>query len=364
MSRTQQTQTNDEQDNVDKIEDSEDIFDAVQDLIDDILNAANEQEAREIVTNYLEQANTLAVSRYSFRNQVALIKQMNGRNVEFKNEAEHFAGFNTWMEEHGRHVKTGESGFKILAPRTGLVCPDCGNAPNYHRNDWLDCERAGTNPSTWEINPADEWSEGVIYFTTATTFAYPQTAPLDDADDDEVFTPDIDEGRTVNANDENAAALFDALTDAAESGAFDVGEIKVETVGSASLGLSAAGASTGGQILIKDKDNTAEQFRTLAHEIAHELLHQDESDTLDPDDELTRPVQETEAEAIAHAVTSAVGMEPEGSELYVSTWTEHARTQGDDDDDVESPREAIKNRLVTVQETAAEIVEVTRERTT
>ena len=48
----------------------------------------------------------------------------------------------------------------------------------------------------------------------------------------------------------------------------------------------------------------AEEFSTLVHELAHEMLHKSERRTL-----TTKTVRETEAEAVAFAVCNALGLE-------------------------------------------------------
>ena len=48
----------------------------------------------------------------------------------------------------------------------------------------------------------------------------------------------------------------------------------------------------------------AEQFATLVHEVAHELLHKSERRSL-----ITKTVRETEAEAVAFVVSKAIGLE-------------------------------------------------------
>lgn len=64
------------------------------------------------------------------------------------------------------------------------------------------------------------------------------------------------------------------------------------------------GASLGGQILLRRGLAPAEEFSTLAHELAHEMLHRG------PDRaSLSRTVKETQAEAVAHVVCEAAGLD-------------------------------------------------------
>ena len=59
----------------------------------------------------------------------------------------------------------------------------------------------------------------------------------------------------------------------------------------------ALGMSYGGKIAMLPGQSTAEEFSTLVHELAHEMLHKAERRTA-----TTKTVRETEAEAIAFVV--------------------------------------------------------------
>jgi hypothetical protein len=61
--------------------------------------------------------------------------------------------------------------------------------------------------------------------------------------------------------------------------------------------------SYGGRIAILPGQSKAEEFSTLVHETAHELLHRAERRTA-----TTKTVRETEAEAVAFVVGKAVGL--------------------------------------------------------
>jgi len=63
----------------------------------------------------------------------------------------------------------------------------------------------------------------------------------------------------------------------------------------------AEGMSTGGRILLYSMLDASQAFSVLVHELAHEMLHQEEK--------LPKTVRETEAEAVAFVVCEAVGLD-------------------------------------------------------
>ncbi|OYR56671.1 ImmA/IrrE family metallo-endopeptidase [Halorubrum halodurans] len=354
LSDTQHTTTNNDTADPIEINDADDIHNAVDEFTGELLDAVDNAAATGQITEYLNTLATVGASRYSIRNQIALMQQLRARDEDWTDHAEHWAGFWTWQNEHGRAVQKGADGFTILAPVTGPACPDCGNAPNYHANrPDLDCPRAGEDPGDWDFDPSEEWSDGVYYFSTATTFAYPQTEPLEDADPDDVFEPQ----HRSTGNDDRAADLFDALRDAAETAAFDgTGAIRVTETGRGRPGVR--GSSSGGRVDVAGGDRSAaDTFRTLAHEIAHELLH---FDGPVPSRDVPDEVKELEAEAVAYTVARSFGFQVDGSELYVGAWLQHAKTTGvvdpDDEDDI-AARDVIRDRLDEIRSVAAEIIE-------
>jgi hypothetical protein len=66
----------------------------------------------------------------------------------------------------------------------------------------------------------------------------------------------------------------------------------------------AKGLSHGGKITLLSGMQPAEEFSTLVHEIAHEMLHRGDRRTL-----TTKQVRDTEAEAVAFVVCQSVGLQ-------------------------------------------------------
>ena len=66
----------------------------------------------------------------------------------------------------------------------------------------------------------------------------------------------------------------------------------------------ARGTSAGGKITLLPGQPSAEEFATLAHELAHEMMHRDERRQ-----STSKRSRETEAEAVAFVVCQAIGLE-------------------------------------------------------
>jgi hypothetical protein len=83
-----------------------------------------------------------------------------------------------------------------------------------------------------------------------------------------------------------------------------------------------AGTSHGGRIEVSPRLGTAEQVRVLAHELAHEVLHQEEraraAARKRPPPERTRAEKETEADATSWVVLRALGLRAPPSPTYIA----------------------------------------------
>jgi len=188
------------------------------------------------------------------------------------------AGFHTW-KKLGRSVRKGERGIAILAPlvRRPRKERDHGAA------DVTAAEPAAADPGIeGRIRGEDvqNASETVVGFRTAYVFDVSQT------DGAELPAFAVVQGE--------ARDLLERLhAFAAQRG--------VSIRHAPHLG-GAEGLSAGGTIVLRSGMAPAEEFSVLAHELAHEALHHDG---------VNRPkaVRETEAEAVAHAVCSAVGLD-------------------------------------------------------
>lgn len=210
------------------------------------LSQALESGHSETLRNYLAAIGRF--HRYSLRNVMLIASQ--------KPTATHVAGFQTW-HKLGRFVKKGEKGILILAP---IVRPK--------------------NQSV-EQTETDE-SSTAVGFRAAYVFDISQT--------DGQGLPEI--GNVNGDPREYRDRLGKFVTDQG---------ILLEY----SQDIAPArGTSAGGKITLLPEQTPAEEFATLAHEIAHEMMHRDERRS-----STSKRIRETEAEAVAFVVCSAICLE-------------------------------------------------------
>jgi N-terminal domain of anti-restriction factor ArdC len=203
----------------------------------------------EALTNYLT-----AMSRfhnYSFGNVLEIARQMP--------TATRVAGFWTW-KNLGRSVKAGQKGIRILAPIIGV-----------RRKKQEEAEK--------DITKQNE--RVLLGFRNAYVFDVSQT--------DGVELPEM---REISGDPgENLERLASFVRS------------RGITLGYNPNIAPALGMSYGGRIVLAPGQSKAEEFSTLVHEAAHELLHKAERRTA-----TTKTVRETEAEAVAFVVGKAVGL--------------------------------------------------------
>lgn len=188
--------------------------------------------------------------RYSFRNVMLITSQ--------RSDATQVAGFNSW-KALGRFVKKGEKGIAIIAPCLVRRGEDA-EAP------------AGQD---------DDGPETSMRFKAVHVFDISQT--------DGEALPEL------------SAVRGDPGDSMARLKAFATSRGITVTYGDDELG-TADGRSSGGRILLRSDLDSAHEFEVLAHELGHELLHHGS-------DRQTRKTEELEAEAVAYAVCTAVGLD-------------------------------------------------------
>jgi len=204
----------------------------------------------EALTAYL--AAMARFHNYSFGNILAIARQ--------RPTATRVAGFSTW-KELGRFVKKGEKGIQILAPMMG------------HRRTKNDQEQ----------QTDDKPHPVLIGFRAVYVFDVAQTEGAD--------LPEF--GHNVSGDVGGHRDRLMAFL-ATQNIALEYSENIAP----------ALGVSYGGKIALLPGQPKAEEFVTLVHEVAHELLHKTDRRT-----KTTATVRESEAEAVAFIVGQGIGLE-------------------------------------------------------
>jgi antirestriction protein ArdC len=185
--------------------------------------------------------------RYSWGNVLLIAFQ--------RPDASFVAGFNRW-KELGRNVKKGEKGITILAPITVSNQKEDNSAEEEH-------VLVGVKPV-------------------------------------HVFALDQTEGKPLP----EFATIKGDPKDHTDRLKRYIAELGIPVEYSTDI-APAKGISTSENIVLLPALPLPEEFSTLVHELAHSLLHRGERRS-----ETTRTIRETEAEAVAFVVSSAIGLDP------------------------------------------------------
>lgn len=217
------------------------------------LAAALEAGNSAALTAYLSVA--ARFHKYSWTNCLLIAMQ--------RPNATRVAGFRAWLGL-GRHVRKGEKGIAILAP---IITKG--------RRDAKDDQHDNSE------NPAEAVGH-LVGFRSAYVFDIAQT---DGAG--------LAEFATVKGEPRQYLDRLKAFV-ASSAIALDY---------DASIS-PAKGVSRGGRITLLPNLGPAEEFSVLAHEVAHERLHQSDRRA-----ETTKTIRETEAEAVAFVISHAIGLD-------------------------------------------------------
>jgi antirestriction protein ArdC len=202
---------------------------------------------------------------YSLQNVLLITSQ--------KPNASHVAGFRTW-NQLGRFVKKGEKGILILAPILRRT------------------------PDSADDSSTD--SSRIMGFRAAYVFDISQTEGQD--------LPQIG---SVHGNPGEQIERLRGFAAA-----------QLISVEYSEHIAPARGTSYGGRIALLPGQSPAEEFSTLVHELAHELLHRGYRR-----EGTSRKVRETEAEATAFVVCHAIGLDTGSAACdYIQLWNGDVNT--------------------------------------
>lgn len=237
----------------------------IRSTIEQLANETDAARQSELFRNYLKASS--AFWDYSWHNQMLIWKQ--------KPDASFVGGFNTWLK-CGRFVRKGEKGIAILAPMF-----------------FKDKNANGDDAKR-------------IWFKVVYVFDISQT--------DGTPLPEL----PTKSTGERGADMLTRLLNFAESRG-----ITVRFVEQCCLN-GAAGTSRGKEIEIRTGEtDITTQAATLAHEIAHSLLHWDADGhkiTTRDGKEIGKQQRELEAEAVAYVVGSYFGIQSP-SDFYLATYS-------------------------------------------
>jgi antirestriction protein ArdC len=261
----------------------EDIKNKTKDAVDHLVQSLESGQS-DVLTEYFG-----AMARfhtYSFGNVMLIARQ--------KPDATNVAGIRTW-NSLGRFVKRGEKGILILAPMVS---------------------KNRKNENAEQAEDAKQPESKLFGFRAVYVFDVTQT-----------------EGKDLPALTEvqgDVSGYRERL--------FKFVEAQGVELNYSERIAPAKGLSHGGKITLLLGMQPAEEFSTLAHEIAHEMLHRGDRRTL-----TTKQVRETEAEAVAFVVCQAIGLQTgTASQDYIQIWHGDANL--------------LRESLEAVQQTAAVIL--------
>ena len=240
----------------------------IRSTIEQLANETDAARQSELFRNYLR--TSAAFWDYSWHNCMLIYRQ--------RPDASYVAGFNTWLK-CGRYVRRGEKGISILAPM-------------FFKDKNADGDEAKR-----------------LWFKVVHVFDLSQT--------DGTPLPEL----PTKSSGERGEDMLTRLLRFAESRG-----IAVKFVERCSLN-GAAGTSRGSKIEIATADaDVATQAATLAHEIAHSLLHWAADGTKITTREgkpIDKRQRELEAEAVAFVVCTYFGIQTP-SEFYLASYSVNA----------------------------------------
>ncbi len=235
--------------------------------------------------------------RYSANNSLLILVQ--------KPDAIRVAGYGKWREL-GRQVRRGEEGLKILAPIFRTV----------------------------EDEESGEKYRALCSFKVVKVFDVSQTDPLPGAEP----MPEKPKPKALHGDSDAARSLGRSLLAFCGSEGVPVLEDDAE-LDALSPGAKGLYSLREGRILLRSGLPADQKAKTLAHELAHHLLHGNAAVS-----EEDRPTLEAEAEGAAYAVLSYFGVDASAySFAYVARWAEN--------------KDVVKAALANIQKTVRTIIE-------
>lgn len=226
---------------------------------------------------------------YSLNNTLLIAMQ--------KPDATLVAGFNAWKFKHGRTVKKGEKGIRILAPYTYKVDAETGKEPE--SEDAKTVERTGFKPtSVFDISQTEGKELPTIGVNELSG---------DVKDYDKLY-------RALRLHCPVPVEFMDI--EGGSKGFFSDSE---------------------GVVVIKSGMSQVQTIKTLVHETAHAMLHSKAA--MDEGHPIDRRTMEVEAESIAFTVCKKYGLDTDDYSFgYIAGWS-----SGKDTKELKASLERIKD---------------------
>lgn len=232
------------------------------------------------------------------------------------------AGYKQW-QQLGRQVEKGQAGYQILAPVTGKFASANPSDPG----SWYRLER-GEKPKPGEVVRSKMVGARPAYVWDVSQTEGPDSIP-------ERPAPKLLTGQAPQG-------LREGLVERIEAEGFELRWVPHEGLLDGANGRT---SFTDRWVAVRENMDDAAQVKTLAHELAHALMH-------GPDQEAVqhRGIGEVEAESVALMVGAAHGMDTTGYTIpYVAGWAANV--------DGKEPVEVVKATGERVRKTAAGILD-------
>lgn len=251
--------------------------------LDNLVQMVDETAKNEVLRAFLEFASKFY--HYSFGNQILIWCQ--------KPSATYVSGYKAWLEK-GRQVTKWDESIAILAPRF--------------------FEKELTTEQLSKLSPENKKDNvKITYFIPVKVYDISSTDPIPGWKDKKGNGPFEPPKLKIDPNDklDHITVLVEAAAKFAQSV-----EIKVDL--EKLLPEQTGGYSMGGEVTVNKTYQGINQFGTLAHEIAHEILHRKEDQVSRTEE--TRQVKELDAETVAYIVLKHYGYESKSAPQYLALW--------------------------------------------
>jgi hypothetical protein len=275
------------------------ILDVVDRELDNLAAMVDKEAKSEIVKSFLAFASKFW--NYSLGNQILIWVQ--------NPKATYVSGYRAWLEK-GRQVTKWNEAISILRPQESKI-----KLPEPEKK-YEDRPDIGSEIGDPDYKPTPRMK---LYFVPTKVYDITATEPIPGWKDKEGNGPFMPPPLKVDPNDQLDHVT--ALVDAAKAFASDVGiKVDLEKLLEEELG----GYSAGKSVVVNKLYQGVNQFGTLAHELAHEILHR-EDDQVTPIKE-QRQAKEIDAETTAYIVLKHYGYESKSAPQYLALW----RATGED----------------------------------